>query len=73
MARKRKREPEIPIKEQEGPDWRAFGRMLAIGRLRRLGLAPIPPEVLEQMKEAGLCDEMGRVTATSKGKANNKK
>lgn len=34
MARKRKREPEIPIKEQEGPDWAGFGKALVPAYLR---------------------------------------
>ena len=34
-----------------GPDWKGFARILAIGRLRRLGIEPTPPEVLERKKQ----------------------
>jgi hypothetical protein len=35
--------------KQEGPNWPAFFRLLARGRLRRLGLAPMPPELKKKM------------------------
>lgn len=41
------------LENQEGPNWRAFGRILAIGRLRRLGLKPIPREVVDRLKREG--------------------
>ena len=31
-------------------DWRGFYRLLAIGRARRLGILPTPPEVLERLQ-----------------------
>ena len=32
-------------------DWHGFYRLLAIGRARRLGILPTPPEVLERLRE----------------------
>jgi hypothetical protein len=31
-----------------GPNWQAFGRILAIGRLRNMGIEPTPAEVLRR-------------------------
>ncbi len=36
---------------RSGPDWKAFGRALAIGELRILGLAPVPPELQEKVEQ----------------------
>jgi hypothetical protein len=40
-----------PREEQTEPDWRGFWRIMAIGRLRHLGLTPMPPELLKQKSE----------------------
>lgn len=37
--------------EQTGPNWQAFGYYLGIGRLRIMGLAPVPPELKEKVEE----------------------
>jgi hypothetical protein len=58
MAR-RSRKWEPP--KQTEPDWHGFGKILAIGRLRYMGLLPMPPELLAQNKEADLPTE--QVTA----------
>jgi hypothetical protein len=39
------------LDKPEGPDWKAFGRALAIAELRILGLAPVPPELQEQVEK----------------------
>ena len=32
------------------PNWKAFGQGLAIGEMRILGLAPVPPELKETVE-----------------------
>lgn len=38
----------------DGPNWPAFFRLLALGRLRRLGMAPLPPELRENRKRTSV-------------------
>ena len=40
------------MKDQEntGPNWRAFGQILFLGRLRILGIEPTPQEVKDRLK-----------------------
>lgn len=33
---------------QDRPNWAAFFKLLAKGRMRRLGLAPMPPELKDK-------------------------
>lgn len=49
-----------PREEQKAPDWHGFGKILAIGHLRQIGLAPIPKEVKERLKREGLLTEDGK-------------
>jgi len=35
---------------QSGPNWAGFARYLAIGRMRRLGILPMPKEVAERLE-----------------------
>jgi len=42
-----------PRENQNEPNWRAFGRYLAIGYLRGLGLLPMPEEVRERLIREG--------------------
>lgn len=39
------------VSNQEGPNWPEFFRLLAKGRMRRLGLAPLPPELKNKVNK----------------------
>jgi len=41
------------LDSRTGPNWRAFGRFLAIGCLRRLGYLPMPKEVRDRLVREG--------------------
>lgn len=40
------------MEKTEGPNWKAFGQILAIAELRILGFAPVPPELKEKVERA---------------------
>jgi hypothetical protein len=39
--------------QQDGPNWRGFAEILAIGYLRTIGLKPIPQEVIDRLIKEG--------------------